>query len=150
MEPEGSLPHSHQPDTCSYPDSARSYPCPQHSTSWRSILTYCRRATQKCVIALPCVVDGSCISAFPYTTSCTCVCKLVWLTFSARFIDSLMQDAWVSSYIQGVASGTQGRGFKPGRSRWIFTKVKILSMPSVGGEVKESVPCPSFAAWERT
>jgi hypothetical protein len=24
--------------------------------------------------------------------------------------------------------------------------VKILSMPSFGGEVKESVPCPSFAA----
>jgi hypothetical protein len=49
-----------------------------------------------------------------------------------------------------LASGTQGRGFKPGRSRWIFMNVKILSMPSFGGEVKESVPCPSFAAWERT
>jgi hypothetical protein len=24
--------------------------------------------------------------------------------------------------------------------------VKILSMPSFGGEVKESVPCPTFAA----
>jgi hypothetical protein len=40
-----------------------------------------------------------------------------------------------------LASGTQGRGFKPGR-----TNVKILSMPSFGGEVKESVPCPTFAA----
>ena len=27
---------------------------------------------------------------------------------------------------------------------------KILRMPSVGGEVKESVPCPSFAACKRT
>jgi hypothetical protein len=27
---------------------------------------------------------------------------------------------------------------------------KILSMPSFGGEVKESVPCPSFAACKRT
>jgi len=27
-------------------------------------LTHCRRVTQKCVIALPCVVDGSCISTF--------------------------------------------------------------------------------------
>jgi hypothetical protein len=45
---------------------------------------------------------------------------------------------------------TQGRGFKPGRSRWIFTDVKILSMPSSGGEVKESVPCPSFAACKGT
>ena len=31
-----------------------------------------------------------------------------------------------------------------------FSEVKILSMPSSGGEVKESVPCPSFAACKRT
>ena len=49
-----------------------------------------------------------------------------------------------------LASGTQVCGFKPGRSRWIFTGVKILNMPSSGGEVKESVPCPSFAACKRT
>jgi hypothetical protein len=60
----------------------------------QQFLTHCRRATQKCVIALPCVVDGSRISTFSYT-SCTCVCKLVWLTFRAKFIDSLKQDAWV-------------------------------------------------------
>ena len=48
------------------------------------------------------------------------------------------------------ASDTQVCGFKTGRSRWIFTGVKILSMPSSGGEVKESVPCPSFAACKRT
>ena len=39
-----------------------------------------------------------------------------------------------------LASGTQVCGFKPGRSRWIFTGVKIPSMPSSGGEVKEFVP----------
>ena len=49
-----------------------------------------------------------------------------------------------------LASGTQVWGFKPGRSRWIFTDVKILSMPSSGWEVKESVPSPSFAACKRT
>ena len=27
---------------------------------------------------------------------------------------------------------------------------KILSMPSFGGEVKESVPCPSFAACKKS
>ena len=37
-----------------------------------------------------------------------------------------------------LASGTQVRGFKSGRSRWIFKGVKILSMPSSGEEVKES------------
>ena len=31
-----------------------------------------------------------------------------------------------------------------------FSDVKILSMPSSWGEVKESVPCPSFAACQRT
>ena len=44
-----------------------------------------------------------------------------------------------------LATGTRVRGFKPGRSRW-----KILSMPSFGGEVKESVPCPSFAACKKS
>ena len=38
MEPEGSLPHSQVPATCSYPEAARSSPYPQHTTSWRSIL----------------------------------------------------------------------------------------------------------------
>jgi hypothetical protein len=49
-----------------------------------------------------------------------------------------------------LASGSRVRGFKPGRSRWIFTSVKILSMPSFRGEVKVSVPCPSFSACKRT
>ena len=49
-----------------------------------------------------------------------------------------------------LASCTQVRWFKPCRSRWIFMGVKILSMPSFEGEVKESVPCPSFAACQRT
>ena len=49
-----------------------------------------------------------------------------------------------------LASGTQVRGFKPGRSRWIFRESeKILLMPSFGGEVKESVSCTSFAACKR-
>jgi len=51
------------------------------------------------VIAIPCV-DGSHISPFSCTTSCTCVCRLVWHTFHFKVIDSLMQDAWVSSYKQ--------------------------------------------------
>ena len=37
MEPEGSLPHSHVPTTCPYPEPARSSPC-QYPTSWRCIL----------------------------------------------------------------------------------------------------------------
>jgi hypothetical protein len=49
-----------------------------------------------------------------------------------------------------LASGSRVRGFKPGQGRWIFTSVKILSMPSFGGEVEVSVPCPSFVACKRT
>ena len=48
-----------------------------------------------------------------------------------------------------LAFGTQVRGFKPGRSRWIFMAEKILSTPSFGGEVKPSVPCRRFAACKR-
>ena len=59
-------------------------------------------------------------------------------------------DGFGGLVISMLASGTQVCGFKPGRSRWIFTGVKILRMPSSGGEVKESVPCPSFAARKRT
>ena len=60
------------------------------------------------------------------------------------------RDGFGGLVVSMLASGTQFRGFKPGRSLWIFTGVKILSMPSSGGEVKESVPSPSFAACQRT
>jgi hypothetical protein len=40
-----------------------------------------------------------------------------------------------------LASGTQVRGFKPGRSRRIFKGGNILSTPSFGREVKPWVPC---------
>ena len=63
------------------------------------MLTLCHQATQKIVIAIPCVVHGSRLSTLSYT-SCTCVCQLVWLTYRFKVIDSLMQDAWVSSYKQ--------------------------------------------------
>jgi hypothetical protein len=49
-----------------------------------------------------------------------------------------------------LAFGTQVRGFKPSRSRWIFKREKILSTPSFGGEVKPSVPCRRFAACKRS
>jgi hypothetical protein len=74
--------------------------CLVHRLRKSSFLTPCRRATQKCVITVPCVVDGSRISAFFYATSCTCVSHLVWSTYRFKVIASLMQDAWVSSYKQ--------------------------------------------------
>ena len=46
--------------------------------------------------------------------------------------------------------GTQVRGFKSGRNRWIFQDEKILSTPSFGREVKPFVPCSIFAACKRT
>ena len=50
-----------------------------------------------------------------------------------------------------LASGTRVHGLRHGQSRWIFrVSEQILSMPSFGGEVKESVPRPSFAACKRT
>jgi hypothetical protein len=44
-------------------------------------------------------------------------------------------------------SGTQVRGFEPGRSHRIFHGKKILSMPSFGGKLKPSDPSRRFAAW---
>ena len=40
MEPEGLLPHSQEPATCSYsePDDSSSWPPPPNPTSWRSFL----------------------------------------------------------------------------------------------------------------
>jgi hypothetical protein len=45
---------------------------------------------------------------------------------------------------------TQVHGFKSGRSRQDFSEQKILSMPSLGGEVKPSVPCRRFVACKRS
>jgi hypothetical protein len=49
-----------------------------------------------------------------------------------------------------LASGTQVRGFKLGRSRRIFKGGKFLSTLSFGREVKPWVPWRSFAACKRT
>ena len=49
-----------------------------------------------------------------------------------------------------LAFGTQVRGFKPGRSRWLFQGKEIFSTPSFGGEVKPSVPCRRFTACKRS
>jgi len=65
-----------------------------------------------------------------------------WCLFIASLFGGLV--------VSMLASGTQVCGFKRGRSRWIFMGVKFLSMLSYGGEVKEFVPCPSFAACQRT
>jgi hypothetical protein len=42
MEPGGSLPHSQQPATCYYPESAQSSPCP-HPTSWSILILFSRQ-----------------------------------------------------------------------------------------------------------
>jgi hypothetical protein len=47
-----------------------------------------------------------------------------------------------------LASSTQVRGFKPGRSRQTFQDEEIPSTPSFGGEVKPAVTC-RFAACKR-
>ena len=81
----------------------------------------------------------------------TALSNLFWCKFSRRSAVRMASiDGFGGLVVSMLASGTQVCGFKPGRSRWFFTGVKILSMPSSGGEVKESVPCPSFAACKRT
>ena len=64
------------------------------------MLTLCHQVRYKDMIAIPCIIDGSHISMFSYTTSCTYVCQLVWLTYCLKVIEGLMQDVWVSTYKQ--------------------------------------------------
>jgi len=52
--------------------------------------------TYKDVIAMPCIVDGSCISMFPYTTSYTCVVSCFITYIKVNEISK--QDVWISSY----------------------------------------------------
>ena len=49
-----------------------------------------------------------------------------------------------------LATGSEVRGFKPGRGRRIFQSVKTLSMTSIGREVRPWVPCRRFTACEGT
>ena len=60
---------------------------------------------------------------------------------------SFMRLRWSRGSV--LASSTQVRGFKPGRSRRIFQGEKIFSTPSFGGEVKPSVPCRRYTACKR-
>ena len=49
-----------------------------------------------------------------------------------------------------LTTGSEIRGFKPGRGQWIFESVKILSMTSFRREVKQWDPCSRFTAHKRT
>jgi hypothetical protein len=51
-------------------------------------------------------------------------------------MNKVTPDGFGGLVVRMLASGSRVRGFKPGRNRWIFLYLKILSMPSFGGEVK--------------
>jgi hypothetical protein len=78
------------------------------------------------------------------------LCDVTGVPESAVYFYYSGEDGFGSLVVRMLASGSRVRGFKPGRSRWIFLYIKILSMPSFGGEVKQSVPCPNSAACNRT
>ena len=67
------------------------------------------------------------------------ICVLVFTVFLHCFVHVhlfIFVDGFGGLVVSMLASVIQVCGFKPGRSLWIFTGVKILSMPSSGGEVK--------------
>ena len=107
-------------------------------------LQFCYRSVPN---ILPCLLQLK----QPIHFSSVCVWKVVsnFMTVSANSV-TVLHDGFGGLVVIMLASGTQVCGFKSGRSRWIFAGVKILSMPSSGGEVKESVPCPIFVACKRT
>ena len=89
------------------------------------------------MIAIPCIFDGSRISTFSYTMSCTCICQMVWLTYRFKVIDSLLRDAWVSSYKQ------TDRSWPP-----IFRAVR-LQQRDHSFRYSLSFPSLAFMAWHR-
>jgi hypothetical protein len=91
------------------------------------------------------VINARIMGHFEFHLFTVCSVRLL-----LRVAPSERVDGFGGLVVSMLASGTQGRRFKPGRNRWIFTDVKILSMPSSGGDVKESVPCPSFAACKKS
>ena len=58
-------------------------------------------------------------------------------------------DGFGGLVVSVLASGTQVCGFKSGQSRWIFTGIKILSMPSSGGEVKRICPISQLCGMQK-
>ena len=128
----------------------------QHAMRMRHIIIYCLPRTT--ILFSHCLIKGTIFEKKKKLLNTKCLFR-----FSLRFLSEIFLilrraerdvtvnvDGFGGLVVSMLASGTQFLGFKPGRSRWIFTGVKILSMPSSGGEVKESVPCPSFAACQRT
>jgi hypothetical protein len=100
------------------------------------------------VIAIPCDVDRSRISTFSYTTSCTYVCQLVWLTYSFKVIDSLMQDAWVSSYKQTSPDPLFFRTIRLQQRDHSFRESVFLQLQSwlyVGMFCKRTIFCELYA-----
>jgi hypothetical protein len=53
-------------------------------------------------------------------------------------------DGFGGLVVRVLASGSRVRGFKPGRSRWIFSVYKILSMPSFGGGLNNLSHVPTL------
>ena len=49
-----------------------------------------------------------------------------------------------------LATGTKVRGFKPGRSRWIFSEGKNPEYDFLRKEIKPFVPCRRFTTSKRT
>jgi len=62
------------------------------------VLPLCHQVMYKYVIAMPCIVNGSDILTFSYTTSYTCISPLFCLTYHVMVINNLKQEVWVSSY----------------------------------------------------
>jgi hypothetical protein len=113
------------------------------------VLTPCRRATRKLMIALPCVVDGSWVSLFPYATSCTRVCQLVWRTSCFKVIDSLMQD--VRSQVTNKQTSPDPLFLEPEDCNKVTTHsdslsvyLQLQSWLCVGVFCKRTILCASY------
>jgi hypothetical protein len=78
------------------------------------------------------------------------VCRKIHERYVTTVTDHGQDSGFSGVGVSVLASGTQVHGFKPGRSRRIFTGGKFLSTPSFQREVKPWVPSPRFEACKRS
>jgi hypothetical protein len=86
-----------------------------------------------------------CATAVPpvqmYTLENASSCYKAYTTSMAG---STSGDGFGGLVVRMLPSGSRVRGFKPGRIRWIFLYIKILSMPTFGGKLNNLSHVPTL------
>jgi hypothetical protein len=112
-----------------------------HTVAWQCLSPYwCPHCCSSVVDVLQDCAMTEVVSLHPIAMEAWVQSHLVFVPQGQVFL-WVYYATLVGLVVSMLASGTWVCGFKPGRSRQIFSGVKILSMPSFGREVKLFAPC---------